>query len=261
MLLPMLSARTISIDLLGFDEVETKAIDAFLRLTQRRAITYVRRDPHGSETAALQLVSATDIAAVARVSTWLAAAKLRNQAAIVVGPAHTPLTTIGGIPVLSRPINWMRLAATMDEAIVQRQAAHDKGMAPDPTSAAATERPQIMVCDDNAVSALHAQRVIQEIGATVIVAADGKRAVEVATASPLQLIFLDVVMPGMDGFATCRAIRALPTRPAPRIVMLTSRDGTFDKVRGRLVGADAWLVKPLTVAAVAAQRALSAVSA
>jgi DNA-binding response OmpR family regulator len=64
---------------------------------------------------------------------------------------------------------------------------------------------------------------------------------------PYKFVFLDVMMEGLDGYQTCRAIkqRKYSDGKPPVVVMLTSRGGTIDKIRGTLAGCDAYLTKPL----------------
>jgi len=78
----------------------------------------------------------------------------------------------------------------------------------------------------------------------VSTAKDGEEALEAFSANSADLILLDVMMPGMDGFATCQRIRQFSTVP---IIMLTAKGEEHDRVRGLDVGADDYLVKPFSV--------------
>ena len=60
----------------------------------------------------------------------------------------------------------------------------------------------------------------------------------------ISIVLLDVSMPGVDGLELCRTIRSLPQFSGLPIIMLTARDGVFDKVQGRLAGATEYLTKP-----------------
>lgn len=81
-------------------------------------------------------------------------------------------------------------------------------------------------------------------GYEVITAADGAEALEVFSSRPTDLILLDVMLPGMDGFAVCQRIRQFSSVP---IIMLTAKGEERDRVRGLDVGADDYLVKPFSV--------------
>jgi twitching motility two-component system response regulator PilG len=64
---------------------------------------------------------------------------------------------------------------------------------------------------------------------------------------PIEILLLDVSMPGVDGLELCRTIRSLPQFHHLPIIMLTARDGVFDKVQGRIAGATEYLTKPFDV--------------
>ena len=81
-------------------------------------------------------------------------------------------------------------------------------------------------------------------GYEVITAMDGEEAVESFSANPVDLVLLDVMLPRMDGFATCQRIRQFSSVP---IIMLTAKGEEQDRVRGLDVGADDYLVKPFSV--------------
>jgi two-component system, cell cycle response regulator len=75
----------------------------------------------------------------------------------------------------------------------------------------------------------------------------GEEALAMVATNSYQFVFLDVMMAGLDGYQTCKAIKNNKARrgPVPVVVMLTSRGGTIDKIRGTMAGCDAYLTKPL----------------
>ena len=97
-----------------------------------------------------------------------------------------------------------------------------------------------MVEDDVPLAAT-LERVLTAEGHDVVIARDGNEALRVARARPFDLVVLDVMLPGLDGIAVCRRLRA--TGPLP-ILMLTALGGTEERVRGLDSGADDYLVKP-----------------
>ena len=97
-----------------------------------------------------------------------------------------------------------------------------------------------MVEDDPPLAATVA-RVLEAEGHDVQVAADGSEALLLARSRPFDLVVLDVMLPGLDGVAVCRRLRA--AGPVP-ILMLTALSGTEERVRGLDSGADDYLVKP-----------------
>ncbi len=61
-----------------------------------------------------------------------------------------------------------------------------------------------------------------------------------------QIIFVDIMMPRLDGYQTCALIKQNPTLKSIPVIMLSSKDGVFDRARGRLAGSDRYLTKPFT---------------
>jgi len=80
----------------------------------------------------------------------------------------------------------------------------------------------------------------------VIVAEDGFDALSKVADHDPDLVFCDVLMPRLDGYQTCALIKRSPRFRATPVVMLSSRDGLFDRARGRMVGCEEYLTKPFT---------------
>jgi two-component system response regulator MprA len=104
---------------------------------------------------------------------------------------------------------------------------------------------RILVVDDDPMVATTVQRVLRPEGYDIDVALTGTAALDQARAHPPDLVVLDVMMPGTDGFEVCRQLRAEASIP---ILLLTARGGTADRVHGLDVGADDYLVKPFAYA-------------
>ncbi len=102
----------------------------------------------------------------------------------------------------------------------------------------------VLIVDDDERLAASLRRTLEYAGYRVGVAVDGPGALaEVRRARPA-LVVLDVLLPGIDGYGVCRALRADPVTADPMVLMLTARDGTADRVTGLDAGADDYLVKP-----------------
>jgi two-component system response regulator MprA len=100
---------------------------------------------------------------------------------------------------------------------------------------------KILVVEDDVRLAATLERVLESDGHDVVLAADGFEALRQARVRRFDLVVLDVMLPGLDGIAVCRRLRA--TGPVP-ILMLTALVGTAERVRGLDSGADDYLVKP-----------------
>lgn len=106
------------------------------------------------------------------------------------------------------------------------------------------ETPLILVVDDTPANLEVVAAALEDAGFEVAVATDGERAIKQAAISQPDLILLDVMMPGIDGFETCRRLKATPaTREIP-IIFMTALSDTTDKVRGFNLGAVDYVTKP-----------------
>ena len=85
-----------------------------------------------------------------------------------------------------------------------------------------------------------------QAGCTVILADDGFDALAKITDHQPDLIFVDIMMPRLDGYQTCALIKKNAKFHQTPVVMLSSKDGLFDRARGRMVGSDQYLTKPFT---------------
>ena len=108
----------------------------------------------------------------------------------------------------------------------------------------------ILVVDDSDVALKFMQSRLTRYGFRAELARSGEEALTFVSMQKYKFVFLDVMMEGLDGYQTCRAIkqRKYPSGKAPVVVMLTSRGGSIDKIRGGLAGCDAYLTKPLNEA-------------
>ena len=105
---------------------------------------------------------------------------------------------------------------------------------------------KVMVIDDSNTIRRSAEIFLAQAGCQVVLAEDGFDALaKIADHAP-DLIFVDIMMPRLDGYQTCALIKKNPRLKATPVIMLSSKDGLFDRARGRLAGSDEYLTKPFT---------------
>ena len=105
---------------------------------------------------------------------------------------------------------------------------------------------KVMVIDDSNTIRRSAEIFLAQAGCQVVLAEDGFDALaKIADHAP-DLIFVDIMMPRLDGYQTCALIQKNPRLKATPVIMLSSKDGLFDRARGRLAGSDEYLTKPFT---------------
>jgi twitching motility two-component system response regulator PilG len=105
---------------------------------------------------------------------------------------------------------------------------------------------KVMVIDDSNTIRRSAEIFLLQTGCEVILAEDGFDALAKITDHHPQVIFVDIMMPRLDGYQTCALIKKNPRLRDTPVIMLSSKDGLFDRARGRLVGSDEYLTKPFT---------------
>ena len=104
----------------------------------------------------------------------------------------------------------------------------------------------VLVVDDSATIRRSAESMLASDGCEVFTAENGFEALSKITRHRPDLIFVDIMMPRLDGYQTCAIIKNNADFRDTPVVMLTSKDGLFDMARGRVVGSDQYLTKPFT---------------
>jgi twitching motility two-component system response regulator PilG len=105
---------------------------------------------------------------------------------------------------------------------------------------------KIMVIDDSSTIRRSAEIFLGQAGYKVVLADDGFDALAKMNDHKPALIFCDILMPRLDGYQTCALIKKSAKFHATPVIMLSSKDGLFDRARGAMVGSDAYLTKPFT---------------
>ena len=103
-----------------------------------------------------------------------------------------------------------------------------------------------MVIDDSNTIRRSAEIFLKSSGCEVILAEDGFDALAKIADQHPQVIFVDIMMPRLDGYQTCALIKRNAKFKSTPVIMLSSKDGLFDRARGRMAGSDQYLTKPFT---------------
>jgi two-component system, cell cycle response regulator len=263
-----------SVALIGFSAFERSTLDAFFRLAARRSPSYLHTAD--AEQAQFLLVDADSaeamnhplavpqrclfigtrgrdgqLAHMPRPINMMALLKLLDMlvhnapatapaAAAVVGPTPTPARIAAAVPVPAQKVL---------PQLVPRVAAAEPPDRSGPKSELVVSRmDNILVVDDSDIALRFMANCLGRFGFDVHLARSGEDALKRVSEEHFAFVFMDVTMPGLDGYQTCKLIKKRPypsDRRAPTVVMLTSRGGMVDKMRGTLSGCDAYLTKPL----------------
>jgi len=105
---------------------------------------------------------------------------------------------------------------------------------------------KVMVIDDSKTIRRTAETLLKKVGCEVITASDGFEALAKIADHRPDIIFVDIMMPRLDGYQTTALIKNNKVFKTTPVVMLSSKDGLFDRARGRIVGSEQYLTKPFT---------------
>lgn len=146
-----------------------------------------------------------------------------------------------------RPFTATRMLSTLDQVVEGEieLKGHESAAAPPPaTEAAAGYR--ALVVDDSAPVRKQVAMALERSGISADFAENGERALSLIAENSYDIIFLDVIMPGTDGYEVCRTIKRDKDKKNIPVVMLTGKSSPFDRVKGKLSGCDTYLTKPVS---------------
>jgi twitching motility two-component system response regulator PilG len=255
------------VDVIGFNDVERSMLSSIFSLAARRDPGFAQYEPGTpGRTPDIYLVDSDNTAAF---NEFRSLHKRTSLPAVMVGSGPESLH----FPALARPLQWAKLLQILDDTLtgsdeppvslarsapdqVLRRSlpgvSHSTGRSnstqgiPD---AAANKRmlgDTVLVVDDNATVRMFMQAKLAPFGFEVDFAETGEEAIGLSGTQEYTCVFLDVVLPGIDGYQVCKLIKSNKQAiKKTAVVMLTSRSSPFDKLRGSLAGCDEYLTKPL----------------
>lgn len=255
---PATGSRRFILEMLGFADVEKVMLATTFRLTSRRAFFYTEASTPEDRTD-IYLVNADNPEALALLQTR---APNIHAPAVLIG--RTPAAI--GWPLVEKPIHWMRLFEQLDNSIqvallerARRQPAAagqwdgrtyrrsiDKSLPPAPVYMEPKQIESVLVVDDSATVRAFMRSKLAPFRFDVDFAENGEAAIDMAQAKAYTCIFLDILMPGIDGYQVCRRIKSSTATKGTAVVMLSSKSSAFDKFRGNWAGCDAYLGKPVS---------------
>lgn len=160
---------------------------------------------------------------------------------------------------LKRPVLWVNLPIILSR-ILDDISVKDitKQAQPAPASRSQTVTPPpiqekdnrkvVLVVDDSLAIRNYLSSLLEAEGYAVRTAEDGESALELfQTGKTFDCVFMDVLMPGIDGYAACRKIKGIKGSKKTPVIMLTGKGSAFDRIRGKMAGCSAYLVKPVDV--------------
>jgi len=217
---------------LGLTELETKVLKSIFTLAPQLKENFTLIPPEQIEHADLILVNGDDSVAI-RIWTDLRQDNQLLSSLMLTDSAEL----VGSIGTIQRPIRVQKLIAALENIIDQSSLDFDV----DKSEPSALD---ILVVDDSFPVRKYMEHKLEELAEFAInlsFATNGEEAIHKAARHDYGLIFLDVMMGGVDGYKVCKQIKA---DKGAYVVMLTSKKSPFDKVRGTMSGCDGYITKP-----------------
>jgi CheY-like chemotaxis protein len=241
----VIEARKQLVSVFGFSESERRALKSMFNLAGVRASGYSLVNPEEKITADIALVDADDPQAM---DAWQRDCQSHTNRTPAVMVTKTTDSTAEEHPCISRPLTMKKVLNALEGISSQVKA---QGLAEEPEvsgirSSAETDRYSALVVDDSLSVRRFMESKLGSLGVAVDIefAATGEQALALSEERHYDIVFLDVMLPGIDGYRVCKALKSSKAASRSRVVMLTSKRSPFDRVKGSMAGCDAYLTKP-----------------
>ncbi len=251
--------KTFTVGIMGFSEYDARVLRSIFSLSMTRDRTYVATELHAEGAFEILMVGAENELAIEMLqSAYCDATGTPKLPTVLVGknrsadPRYYHLTLpLRGIRVLStldqltiKEFNFIPELVIGREVKSQQLSEEMLGKVL-PTQNADVREIWMLVVDDSEPVRKQLEIQLNMLGMRTDLAESAERAMELIKKRHYACIFLDVVMPGADGYTVCKAVKKDSRLKHTPVVMLTSKSSPFDRVKGKLAGCDAYLTKPV----------------
>lgn len=225
----------INLSYIGLTDLEVRVMKSIFTLAPQLNENYLLIPPDRLDEADVILVNADDRESL----------RMRNELSRKNGATTSLMLTdddnlVDGDFKIRRPIRVQKLISALEDIVAQTKTPFDLASA---QSESGTSM-RILVVDDSYPVRKYMEHKLNQLAQcplSIFFAADGEEAISLAARASYDIIFMDVMMEGVDGYRACKTIKA---NGNAYIVMLTSKKSPFDKVRGTMSGCDAYVTKP-----------------
>lgn len=250
--------KTFSVAMIGIGQSELQVLRSIFKLSMSRERSYV--EAGAQDMPQILMVASDNEAALAELRSAYCGPRGEPRLPTILVGKNKP--TYPGYYHIGLPMRATRVLTALDQVTVREfnytpeltigkerasTALSDtaiREMLPG-SAAEGARRHAALVVDDSETVRKQLEIQLNILGIDVDLADDGERGMELIKHKQYSVVFLDVVMPGVDGYKVCKAIKKNPAAKQTPVVMLTSKSSPFDKVRGTLAGCDSYLTKPV----------------
>ena len=256
----MKSENNFPVAIFGIPEFERELVERIFSLSASRDNVYVIVDEADNHTAMIALVDKSNASAVSQFEQFHS--QRQDMPTVVIANGKDPDCAYW----VKRPFTAMRMLGALDKLVEDKlrgaprpqpasKAAPQKAAAPEkpaaPKKPAAPDVPpgsyKALVVDDSLPVRKQVGVALRRAGIAAEFAEDAESAIQLIDDRDYDILFLDVVLPGKDGYEICKAVKRDKDKKHIPVVMLTGKSSPFDKVKGKLSGCDAYLTKPVSL--------------
>lgn len=263
----MKSDNAFTVAIYGIPDFERELVGRILVLSESRDTIYRMVEGAKNHTADIALVDTSNEEATGEFERVYS--KRKDFPSVVIANGKDPECVYW----IKRPFTAMRMLGALDKLVEDRRngayrpqppVAAQRQIAPEPelptrevtpkaaspsttTAEAAPETYKALVVDDSLPVRKQVGVALRRAGITAEFAEDAESALKLIETRRYDILFLDVVLPGKDGYEICKAVKKDKDKKHIPVVMLTGKSSHFDKVKGKLSGCDAYLTKPVSL--------------
>jgi twitching motility two-component system response regulator PilG len=265
----MSNSRSFSVAALGFEDNERRLLRNVLQISEHRAPAFVPFAPQSQAFPQIVIVNGDKPQAMASWETLKRAQSHKGVISAVVLSRTVPEDS----PKywLTRPILATRLFALLERVVTEEHgfepalaiqnendlvvfdtgpqptapAPEARTAAPTPEKSAGSNELAALVVDDSLPVRVQMRAALERIAKHVDFAETGEDALGLIESRRYDVVFLDVILPGLDGYEVCKRIRKSASNQRTPVVMLTSNSSPADRIKGKLAGCDTYLIKPV----------------
>lgn len=253
----MKSDNTYSVAIFGIPEFERELVERIFSLSESRENIYRIVEEAQNHTADIALVDRSNASASSQFEQFHSATD--EFPTVIIANGKDPECDYW----VKRPFTAMRMLGALDKLVQNRLSgagsARPKAPAPKPkepapradtkpkTPAAAPGIYKALVVDDSLPVRKQVNIALRRAGITAEFAEDAESALKLIATRSYDILFLDVVLPGKDGYEICKAVKKDKGKKHIPVIMLTGKSSPIDKVKGKLSGCDAYLTKPVSL--------------
>ena len=252
-----MTAEKFTIASIGFDEKDQNVLLTMVTLAKNRVPSFVLYEPSPEKKQAdILVINADSAEAVQRWSAYLKLNEKKGTISSIMVAEEPPSTNPNDkIRYIKKPLAATRLLTTLEETVITNHGFTPPqafvGELPEDeetgdTGAGTTGKNiSALVVDDSLPVRIQMKKALHNIAGKVDFAETGEEAETLIRNNTYDIVFLDVILPGVDGYDICKLIKKDPVKGKTPVIMLTSNSSPADRIKGKMAGCYTYLIKPV----------------